>query len=240
MVRRHSGEHDGYGTGDIDGAGVHTHILPDVSTRTSPDEALRLAAYSGGATVYDLRTGPFHPWRRALVDLLPLLVGDVVLDVGCGTGLCFPLLQERIGPEGRIVGVDQSPEMLALAAGRVAEHGWRNVLLLESAVEVVDLPLIVDHALFCAVHDVLQSPAALESVLAHVRPGGTVAAGGGKWGPPWAVAFNLMVMSTHAPFVRDFAGFDEPCARLAGYLPDLRIDEVAMGGGYLAVGQLPG
>jgi len=80
-----------------------------------------------------------------------------VLDIGCGTGLCFPLLQERIGPEGRIVGVDPAPDMLGLAAARVADKGWRNVTLIEAAAEDAELPQ-ADHALLCAVHDVLQSP----------------------------------------------------------------------------------
>ena len=40
---------------------------------------------------------------------------------------------------------------------------------------------MADAALFCAVHDVLQSPAALANVFDHLRPGAWVAAGGGKY-----------------------------------------------------------
>ena len=47
-----------------------------------------------------------------IVDALPLRRGDTVIDAGCGTGLCFDALQERIGPEGTLVGVDAAPEML--------------------------------------------------------------------------------------------------------------------------------
>lgn len=210
------------------------------STGTSTGAADRPAAYAGDAPAYDVRTSPFHPWRRQLVDLLPLRAGDVVLDIGCGTGLCFALLHERVGPDGVIVGLDESPEMLELAADRVADDGWANVVLIEAPAERADLPLMADHALFCAVHDVLQTPAAVANVLAHVRPGGSVAAGGGKLGPPWAVAFNLMVTATHAPFIRDFGGFDRPWALLSRRLVEFGVDEVAMGGGYLAVGRMPG
>ena len=100
-------------------------------------------------------------------------------------------------------------EMRALAAERIAARGWTNVVLVGSAVECADLPPL-DHALFCAVHDVLQSPAALDNVVAHVRDGGGVAATGGKWAPAWAVALNAGVLALHAPFVRNFAGFGKP------------------------------
>jgi demethylmenaquinone methyltransferase/2-methoxy-6-polyprenyl-1,4-benzoquinol methylase len=196
-------------------------------------------AYTRDASFYDSRTSAFDTFRRRLVDLLPLQRGDVVLDVGCGTGLCFEQVRGRVGAEGAIVGVDASPEMLAVAADRVAARGWTNVVLVHAPVEQARLPLVADHALFCATHDVLQSAAAVDNVLAHVRDGGTVAATGGKWAPPWAVALNAGILALHAPFVRDFAGFDRPWALLQPRLDRLRVQEIAMGGGYLAAGTVP-
>ena len=192
-------------------------------------------AYGRDAEFYDARTAVYDNYRGRVVDRMPLRPGDVVLDVGCGTGLCFALLRRRVGPAGAIFGVDNAPKMLALAAERVAAHGWRNVVLIESAIEDAELPT-VDHALFCAVHDILQSPAALDNVIAHVRKG--VAAVGGKWAPPWAIAVNAGVLALHAPYVSDFAGFDRPWAPLAERVPDLAVEEVAMGGGYLAAGNV--
>ena len=75
-------------------------------------------------------------------------------------------------------------------------------------------------------------------MLAHVRDGGWVAATGGKWAPPWAVAVNAAVLATHAPFVADFAGFTRPWALLAERVPELAVQEVALGGGYLASGRV--
>jgi ubiquinone/menaquinone biosynthesis C-methylase UbiE len=196
-----------------------------------------LPAYGRDATAYDTQTGSFERYRREIVDELPLRRGDVVIDAGCGTGLCLPSLRERVGPEGTVIGVDAAPDMLAVAADRVAAAGWSNVVLIESPVEDAALPEQVDHVLFCAVHDVMQSPAALDHVLGRVRPGGGVAAGGGKWGPAWAVGLNAGVLALHAPYVRDFTGFDRPWAQLAARVPGLRVREVAMGAGYVASGR---
>lgn len=197
-----------------------------------------LTAYSRDATAYDTQTGSYEHYRRQIVDALPLQPGDVVLDVGCGTGLCFGFMQDQIGPSGRIIAVDAAPEMLAVAADRVDVAGWSNVDLIEAPVEYAALPDGIDHVLFCAVHDIMQSNAALDHVLSHVRPGGGVAAGGGKWGPPWAIGFNAAVLALHAPYVRDFTGFDRPWARLAKRVPGLKVQEVAMGGGYVAFGRV--
>jgi SAM-dependent methyltransferase len=212
-------------------------LRPVVSTISSViSSAVR--TYGRDAGQYDARTGPFEPYRRRIVDSLPIERGDVVLDVGCGTGLCFSLLQERVGPGGTIVGVDASRQMLDLAAARAAGHGWGNVVLIEARVEDADLPP-VDHALFCAVHDVLQSAAAVDNALAAVRPGGDVAAGGGKWAPLWALPLNAGVLALHAHYVGDFTGFSRPWALLAERVPDLTVREVAMGGGYVASGRVP-
>src|SRR5664279_5581579 len=128
-------------------------------------------AYRGQAGRYDRRTEAFQPWRERLVAQLPARPGDTVLDVGCGTGLCLPLLQDKVGATGRIVGIDASEQMLQVAADRVAAHGWSNVRLVAAPAERARIDGPADAALFCAVHDVLQSRAALGRVFEHLRPG---------------------------------------------------------------------
>ena len=195
------------------------------------------AAYARDAADYDRRTSAFARYREMVVDVLPLHPGDTVIDAGCGTGLCFAAVQERIGPDGVLVGVDAAPDMLDVAADRVAAEGWSNVVLTCGSLETAELP-VADHALFCAVHDILQSGSALDNVLGHLRPGATVAAGGGKWGPAWAIGLNASVLALHSPYVRDFAGFDRPWTYLAERVPDLAVREVAIGAGYVATGRV--
>ncbi len=65
--------------------------------------------------------------RRKSVSELRLRQGDTVLEVGCGSGSNFPLLERAVGPGGIIFGVDLSGGMLARAKARCSRHGWSNV-----------------------------------------------------------------------------------------------------------------
>ena len=163
-----------------------------------------------------------------------------MLDVGCGTGLCFGGLLDAVGPTGEIVGIDASPEMTALAAERARAQGWDNVTILPASAADASVDGCADAALFCAAHDVLQSPAALANVVDHLRPGAWVAAGGGKFAQPWLVAVNMQVRALHQPYVSSFAGFERPWTHLEQFVTNLRVEEFAFGTGYCAIGQVPG
>ena len=63
------------------------------------------------------------------VDRLALVTGERVLDVPCGTGYGLVATAERVGPTGRVVGLDYAEQMLAIAERRVAEAGLENVEL---------------------------------------------------------------------------------------------------------------
>ena len=193
-------------------------------------------AYRSQAGHYDQRTDAFRRWRELLVGQLPVQRGDTVLDVGCGTGLCLPLLQNKIGPAGAIIGIDASDQMLHLADERIAAHRWDNVQLITAPVASAVIADTADAALFCAVHDVMQSRAALDNIVDHLRPGAPVAAIGGKWPAPWTWPLRAWVANLHAPYVTDFTGFDRPWRLLAEVVPNLRVRELACGAGYLALG----
>jgi len=193
-------------------------------------------AYYERARSYNRDTGAFQPYRRTVVDALPLQAGQVVLDVGCGTGLCCNLLREKVGPGGTVIGIEESPEMAAVAREHVAREGWRNVTVVQSSAEDARLKGTADAALFCAVHDILQSPGALGNVMAMLRPGAWVAAGGGKWAAPLMVAVNSMVRVLHAPYVRSFNGFDRPWRHLEHLVEDVQVREMTLGSGYVMTG----
>jgi ubiquinone/menaquinone biosynthesis C-methylase UbiE len=212
-------------------------------TVTTGSSAARSAwsqpAYDEHARSYERDTAAFQAYREAIVEALPLRAGEVVLDVGCGTGLCCGPLHERVGSAGRVVGIEQSPQMAAVARERIDREGWPNVTVVQAAAEEAEIGVTADAALFCAVHDVMQSPRALRNVLATLRPGARVAAGGGKWAAPAMVAMNWMVRSLHAPYVRSFSGFDRPWDHLEQLVEDVSVRELAFGSGYVMTGRTP-
>jgi SAM-dependent methyltransferase len=202
-----------------------------------------LPAYGQWAGKYDHDTGIHDQWRRLVVEWLPVGPGDTVLDVGCGTGSCFPLLADKTGPTGRIIGIDAAPEMLAVARaklhpGLLRADAWPQVELITASAEDAPVPDVADAALFCAAHDVLQSPAALDNVFAHLRAGAWVAAGGGKWPPPWQLPLAMVVRSLHADYIRDFRGFDRPWRLLEPRMDDFEVSVMAFGTGFVARGRV--
>ena len=199
----------------------------------------RQPAYGEKARSYERDTAAFQPYRSAVVEALPLRSGHVVLDVGCGTGLCCGLLRDKVGPEGGVVGIEESPEMAAVAREHIACEGWDNVTVVQAPAEDAEIGLTADAALFCAVHDILQSPDALRNVVTRLRPGAWVAAGGGKWAAPMMVALNAMVGALHAPYVRSFSGFDCPWRHLERLVEDVQVREMAFGSGYVMTGRTP-
>lgn len=89
----------------------------------------RFARYTAGARWYDILSGErwvYAAGRRAGLELLGARAGDIVIDLGCGTGLNFSGLVSAVGPDGLVIGVDRSPQMLAMAARRVEESGWQD------------------------------------------------------------------------------------------------------------------
>jgi demethylmenaquinone methyltransferase/2-methoxy-6-polyprenyl-1,4-benzoquinol methylase len=208
-------------------------------TRPSGPARHDQAAYHEHAASYERDTAAFQPYRRAVVEALPLRRGQVVVDVGCGTGLCCGLLREQVGQEGEVVGIEESPEMAAVARENIAREGWDNVTVIQAPAEYAEIERAVDAALFCAVHDILQSSQALKNIVTTLRPGAWVAAGGGKWAAPMMVALNSMVSVLHAPYVRSFDGFDRPWQQLEQMVEDVQVRELAFGTGYVMSGRTP-
>jgi SAM-dependent methyltransferase len=145
-------------------------------------------AYREHARSYDRQTGAFGRYRQAVVEALPVRRGQVVLDVGSGTGLCSGLLREKVGPKGSVVGIEASPQMAAVAREHIAADGWRNVTVVQSPAEDAEIAVTADAALFCAVHDILQSPDALRNVIGIAAWRPRTSGRGGNAAPPFGVS----------------------------------------------------
>lgn len=89
--------------------------------------AALMRRYSAGARWYDALSGErlvYRVGRQAGISLLAPGSGDVVIDLGCGTGLNFAPLLAATGPSGSVIGIDRSPEMLDMAQRRIDREGW--------------------------------------------------------------------------------------------------------------------
>ena len=69
-----------------------------------------------------------------------LAAGERVLDIGSGAGTDSLVAAQMVGPEGRVVGIDMTPEMLAKARRAAAEMGAENVEFLEADAERLPFP----------------------------------------------------------------------------------------------------
>jgi ubiquinone/menaquinone biosynthesis C-methylase UbiE len=204
---------------------------------SQPNLALSIARYRHHASGYDATTHRMEPVRVRAVRHLALRPGDTVLDVACGTGKSFALLQERIGRTGRIVGVDSSPEMLDIAGDRVRAAGWTNVTLVRSSMEAAALPCPFDSVLFNYTHDVLQSPAALARIFAYARPGARVVSAGMKLFPWWLAPLNIVALAKAYPYTTTLNGLARPWRGLAGWLDDFDVESMYGGIAYVARGR---
>ena len=151
-----------------------------VSQRDRTREHL-IETYRRKAQHYDLTSrlypapGYPHPAQRVrAVEALRLHPGDCVIDIACGTGLNFPLIEAAIGPEGRIVGVDLTDAMLARARVRRDANGWSNISLVQADAADFDFPTEVD-AIVCT-YALSQVPECAE-VIAR---GAAALSGGGR------------------------------------------------------------
>jgi demethylmenaquinone methyltransferase/2-methoxy-6-polyprenyl-1,4-benzoquinol methylase len=203
------------------------------------DRAGPLTAYQEFAARYDGRTRLINRVRLRAVAALELRPGDVVLDAGCGGGFCFAPVMQAIGPEGRLLAFDPSPELLAIARTRVAQAGWRNVELREGDAATVGFGASADALLLSYVHDLMQSEAALGNLLSQVKSGARVAACGSVLWPWWGWPVNAWLRARHRGYITQYAGLERPWAKLAPRLADFRVEvRWPPGWRYLAAGRV--
>lgn len=212
-----------------------------------------IETYRRKARHYDLTSrlspAPGYPQRsqrRSAIGALRLRPGDTVVEVACGTGLNFPLLEARIGDAGRLIGVDLTDAMLDRARRRVEAHGWRNVELVQADAAGYDFPDGVDAIL--STYALTQVPECAR-VVAH---GAAALAGGGRWAvldlkvpdgtPRWLIRAGIAVVGSSASLDAWIARRPWEAIRAAMQegLVDTTWDELCFGTAFLAAGTAPG
>jgi ubiquinone/menaquinone biosynthesis C-methylase UbiE len=163
----------------------------------------------GGPRFYDAFANVFFFGRRratfetltAAADVRP---GQRVLDVGCGTGYFARLLARTVGPDGLVVGIDPSPEMIGYAS-REARHAW-NCQFKVGTAESLDFPaehfdVVVSSLVMHHLPVDLQVPA-LREMRRVLRSGGKLLVADARR-PPHGLGWRLLLLITgHGRMVR--------------------------------------
>ena len=92
----------------------------------------RAKRYDLSVQIYRLLGFDVERYRQDTITALALCPSDVVVELGCGTGLNFAYVQQGIGPQGKIIGVDLTDAMLDVARDRVTRERWTNVELVQA------------------------------------------------------------------------------------------------------------
>lgn len=163
--------------------------------------------------------------HRRAVDALGLRGGQTVLDLACGHGINFALLEEGIGPSGKLVALDYSEEMVTAARASARRQGWQNVDVLQSDAARMEIGAgSLDGALCTLGLSVIPDQrAAIERVHAALRPGGTFVVLDGRTFSGLARVFNSVIK----PLFKFSSNWRHPDADLVAGL-ERTFDEVAV------------
>jgi SAM-dependent methyltransferase len=119
----------------------------------------------------------FEPWGRLLLDRAALLPGEEVLDVATGPGTIARMAAARVGPGGRVHGVDLSPQMIAEAQTKAGEGGAAPIEYTRAPADELPFPAATFDAVLCqqGIQFFPDQPAAMKEMRRVLRPGGRAA-----------------------------------------------------------------
>jgi SAM-dependent methyltransferase len=146
--------------GGTDEDPITSDLYTDAETATLPEKAVLASLGCGNPTA-----------------LSELHEGEVVLDLGSGGGIDVLLSSRRVGPTGKVYGLDMTDEMLALARENQAKAGVANVEFLKGEIESIPLPdrsvdVIISN---CVINLSADKPQVLREAYRVLKPGGRFA-----------------------------------------------------------------
>lgn len=151
------------------------------SELSSNNDGVRAVAEAFGYTAEELTSIPAEANMglscgnpTATAHLKP---GEVVVDLGSGGGLDVFLAAQKVGPNGRAIGIDMTPEMIARARANAESAGYKNVEFYHSTIDKIPLP---DSSVDCVISNCVinlapDKPDVFREIFRILKPGGRVA-----------------------------------------------------------------
>jgi SAM-dependent methyltransferase len=151
-----------------------------------------------------------------LLDQLHILPGASAIDLGCGPQGVLDLLADRVGPQGNVVGLEQSEGFVASARAFVADRNLANVKVVQGDAKATNLPrgsFDVVHARLVLVN-VPQPRLVVEEMVALAKPGGVVVSHEADFlahccdppSPAWNRLFEILKAFSEAKGIDLFVG----------------------------------
>lgn len=142
-------------------------------------------------------------WGTTLIEELHLKGNETILDLGCGNGVITKELAERV-PQGRVVGVDSSPSMLAAAKAHKTENMELKLLDITEMAFEAEFDVVFSNA---ALHWVLDHEKLLKKIYSALKPRGFLRAqfgGAGNVSNFIEVVRGVMELPAYVPYFKDF------------------------------------
>ncbi len=167
---------------------------------TKRDNSKRVEIIYAGkvAKKYDFSIAPFFAtYKKRAFDESSLKKGDQVIVFCCGTGLDFPNILNKIGSEGKIVGVDFSSEMLVSAKEKIKKGNWQNIELIEA--DITNFKDKGDRKFDVGICTLGMSiipdyKSAYQNLCAHVKPKGEIIIGDMQLASGWFARLNPITL----------------------------------------------
>jgi len=146
---------------------------------------------------YDIRMPhSFTTWKKKAFNESSLKQGDRVIVYCCGTGLDFPHIIDKIGKEGKIIGVDYSSKMLQKAKEKIGKKKWSNIELIEADItKFKELEIKADVGVCTLGMSIIpEFKTAYYNLLSNVREQGEIIIGDMQLASGWLARFNPLTV----------------------------------------------